>query len=80
MRSVARDFSIGNTPLPLWTKCQLINPGWLYILKNGDLIAQGSPEELRRQVGHGQESLEDIFLELTGGNEEAELIKGLEEG
>ncbi len=50
------------------------------ILKNGDLIAQGSPEELRRQVGHEQESLEDIFLELTGGHEEAELIKGLEEG
>ncbi|OPX88449.1 MAG: putative ABC transporter ATP-binding protein YbhF [Pelotomaculum sp. PtaB.Bin104] len=50
------------------------------ILKDGRLIAQGSPEELRRAVGHGEESLEDIFLELTGGHESAELIRGLEEG
>lgn len=49
------------------------------ILKEGELIAQGSPEELRRKVGHSEESLEDIFLELTGGHENAELIKGLEE-
>ncbi|MGI6711749.1 MAG: ABC transporter ATP-binding protein [Bacillota bacterium] len=49
------------------------------ILKDGELIAQGSPEELRRKVGHGEESLEDIFLELTGGHETAELIKSLEE-
>jgi ABC-2 type transport system ATP-binding protein len=50
------------------------------ILKDGELIAQGSPEELRQKVGHGGESLEDIFLELTGGNENAELIRSLEEG
>lgn len=50
------------------------------ILKDGLLIAQGSPEELRQKVGHGGESLEDIFLELTGGHENAELIKSLEEG
>lgn len=50
------------------------------ILKEGLLIAQGSPEELRRRVGHGGESLEDIFLELTGGHENAEIIKSLEEG
>ncbi|MDD4168734.1 MAG: ABC transporter ATP-binding protein [Desulfotomaculaceae bacterium] len=50
------------------------------ILKEGRLIAQGSPEELRRAVGHGGESLEDTFLELTGGHESAELIRGLEEG
>ncbi|NLI94103.1 MAG: ABC transporter ATP-binding protein [Peptococcaceae bacterium] len=49
------------------------------ILKDGQLIAQGSPEELRRKTGHGGESLEDIFLELTGGQENAELIKSLEE-
>lgn len=49
------------------------------ILKEGRLIAQGSPEELRRAVGHGEESLEDIFLELTGGHESAELIQGLDE-
>ncbi len=50
------------------------------ILKAGQLIAQGSPEELRQKVGHAGESLEDIFLELTGGNENSELIKSLEEG
>ncbi|HBV86187.1 MAG TPA: ABC transporter [Desulfosporosinus sp.] len=50
------------------------------ILKEGQLIAQGSPEELRQKAGHGGESLEDIFLELTGGNENAELIRSLEEG
>ena len=49
------------------------------ILKDGKLIAQGSPQELRSKVGHGEESLEDIFLELTGGHETAELIKSLEE-
>lgn len=48
------------------------------ILKEGKLIAQGSPDELRQMVGHGEESLEDIFLELTGGHETAELIKSLE--
>jgi ABC-2 type transport system ATP-binding protein len=50
------------------------------ILRGGRLIAEGSPEELRQQVGHGGESLEDIFLELTGGQEDAELIRSLEEG
>lgn len=50
------------------------------ILQKGKLIAQGSPEELRQNVGHGGESLEDIFLELTGGHENEELIKSLEEG
>ncbi|MGI1659709.1 MAG: ABC transporter ATP-binding protein [Desulfitobacterium sp.] len=48
------------------------------ILKAGQLIAQGSPEELRQKVGHGGESLEDIFLELTGGQENDELLKSLE--
>ena len=49
------------------------------ILKEGRLIAQGSPDELRRQVGHGEESLEDIFLELTASHDSAELIRSLEE-
>lgn len=50
------------------------------ILQEGRLIAQGSPEELRRAVGRGEGSLEDIFLELTGGHESAALIRGLDEG
>ncbi|ADY56297.1 Sulfate-transporting ATPase [Syntrophobotulus glycolicus DSM 8271] len=49
------------------------------ILKNGRLIAQGSPEELRQETGRGGESLEDIFLELTGDKENAELIASLKE-
>jgi len=49
------------------------------ILKEGKLIAQGSPAELRQQVG-SSESLEDIFLELTGSSENLDLIKSLEEG
>lgn len=49
------------------------------ILKQGQLIAQGSPAELRQQVG-GSDSLEDIFLELTGNAENNELIRSLEEG
>jgi ABC-2 type transport system ATP-binding protein len=48
------------------------------ILKEGKLIAQGSPEELRQTVGHGEESLEDIFLDLTAGQENNELLKSLE--
>jgi ABC-2 type transport system ATP-binding protein len=47
------------------------------ILNKGRLIALGSPEELRQQVGHS-ESLEDIFLELTGSAEQTELIRSLE--
>ena len=49
------------------------------ILKEGKLIAQGSPEELRQKVGHAGESLEDIFLELTGSQKDNELLKSLEE-
>mgnify|MGYP000853074551 FL=1 len=47
------------------------------ILQAGQLIAQGSPEELRTQAGR-KGSLEDIFLELTGSAEHHELIKSLE--
>lgn len=47
------------------------------ILNKGRLIAQGSPGELRQQVG-SSDSLEDIFLELTGTAEQTELIKSLE--
>jgi|SRR5690554_47 len=47
------------------------------ILQKGKLIAQGSPEELRHKLGENN-SLEDIFLELTGSSENADLIKSLE--
>ena len=45
------------------------------IISGGRVIATGSMEELR--AGRSGESLEDIFLELTGGAEEAEIAEAL---
>jgi ABC-2 type transport system ATP-binding protein len=45
------------------------------IISDGRVIATGSMEELR--AGRTGESLEDIFLELTGGSEEAEIAAAL---
>ena len=39
------------------------------------MIATGTMDELR--AGHTGASLEDIFLELTGGSEEAEIAAAL---
>ena len=47
------------------------------IINKGKLVAIGSTEELRSKSGQGLASLEDIFLELTGGPEEQEVIKFL---
>lgn len=44
------------------------------IISEGNLIALGTMEELRKQEGHGEQSLEDIFLELTGGDDQKALI------
>ncbi|WLD93419.1 ABC transporter ATP-binding protein [Alkalihalobacillus sp. AL-G] len=49
------------------------------IIRNGDVIALGTMEELRQGEGKEQASLEDIFLELTGGEESRELISLLDE-
>jgi ABC-2 type transport system ATP-binding protein len=55
------------------------------IIQNGQLLALGSMEELRTQTHHGQSidgstlTLEDLFLELTGGAEYEEISQGLEE-
>src|SRR6266498_3887341 len=45
------------------------------IISGGQLIATGTMDELR--AGRAGESLEDIFLELTGGSEEAEIAAAL---
>jgi ABC-2 type transport system ATP-binding protein len=45
------------------------------IISGGQVIATGTLEELR--AGRTGESLEDIFLALTGGAEEAELADAL---
>jgi ABC-2 type transport system ATP-binding protein len=46
------------------------------IINNGRLIAVGTMEELRA-AGEGESSLEDIFLNLTGGAEYAEIAEVL---
>jgi ABC-2 type transport system ATP-binding protein len=48
------------------------------ILDRGSIIAQGSMEELRRTVhAPSGESLEDIFLQLTGEVEDQALVRAL---
>jgi len=50
------------------------------ILDHGRIIVQGSLDELRHAVAGGlDESLEDIFLRLTGGEEERVLAHALGE-
>ena len=44
------------------------------IINKGELVAVGTMDELRSH-GQGQSSLEDIFLGLTGGAEEAEIAE-----
>ncbi len=46
------------------------------IINNGKLVAVGTMEQLRA-MQHGETSLEDIFLSLTGGAEEAEIAQVL---
>jgi ABC-2 type transport system ATP-binding protein len=48
------------------------------IINKGELVAVGTIAELRAARHDGAKSLEDIFLELTGGPEEQEIIKFLE--
>jgi len=45
------------------------------IINKGELIAVGTMEELRSLGKAGEVSLEDIFLGLTGGAEEAEIAE-----
>jgi len=45
------------------------------IISEGDMIALGTMDELRQLDGRTEGSLEDIFLELTGGEEQQALIK-----
>jgi ABC-2 type transport system ATP-binding protein len=43
------------------------------IIDHGRMVATGTLEELRRQAQREAGSLEDIFLQLTGGAEDREL-------
>lgn len=47
------------------------------IINKGELIAVGTMDELRALGQSGKTSLEDIFLSLTGGAEEAEIAEVL---
>jgi ABC-2 type transport system ATP-binding protein len=47
------------------------------IINKGKLAAVGTIADLKSRSGEGGASLEDIFLELTGGPEEQEVIKFL---
>jgi len=49
------------------------------IINHGKLVAQGSLAELRARQSDADASLEDIFLELTGGEDTAELTRFLAE-
>lgn len=49
------------------------------IINEGRLIALGTMDELRGREGNQLASLEDIFLELTGGEDSQELIRVLDE-
>jgi ABC-2 type transport system ATP-binding protein len=52
----------------------------LAIINQGHLVAMGSLQELRHMVGQDGQSLEQIFLELTGSHEEdvGPVLRGLE--
>ncbi len=49
------------------------------IIDKGKIIASGTMEELRIQSRQKDQSLEEIFLELTGGSEYDEVLKYLED-
>ncbi|UJL47344.1 ABC transporter ATP-binding protein [Virgibacillus sp. NKC19-16] len=44
------------------------------IILDGNIIALGTMDELKTQEGKGDQSLEDIFLELTGGEDQQDII------
>ncbi|MCI0495149.1 ABC transporter ATP-binding protein [candidate division KSB1 bacterium] len=49
------------------------------IIDKGKIIASGTMEELRIQSRQKDQSLEEIFLDLTGGSEYDEVLKYLED-
>ncbi len=47
------------------------------IIQNGKLIVVGNMEELKKLSKDDESNLEEIFLELTGGDEDIDIIKSL---
>lgn len=50
MLETPHDFSVHNTPMPGWTRCQPVDPGWLYILRSGDLFKIGKTTHPQRRL------------------------------
>ena len=50
------------------------------IILDGSIVALGSMDELRKQEGSADRSLEDIFLELTGDEDQQALISEISKG
>ena len=50
----------------------------IYIIDKGKIIAEGETEELKQSVRAGS-SLEELFIELTGGSEYNEVLRYLSE-
>ena len=50
------------------------------IIRNGDIIAKGTMDDLRTQVDSGEAHLEEIFLKMTADQEMAQVVAGLREG
>ena len=48
----------------------------IYIIDKGKIVAEGEPEKLKQSVKSGS-SLEELFIELTGGSEYDEVVKYL---
>ncbi len=47
------------------------------IIQDGKLVAEGNMDELRKISKDDKGSLEEIFLQLTGGDEDIDIIKSL---
>jgi len=50
------------------------------IIQEGNIVARGTIDELRRQTAAGDASLEELFLKLTGGESVRELAEILDDG
>ena len=50
------------------------------IIRDGQIIAEGSVDSLKAQAQHGVANLEDLFLQLTGAFELQEVVAALRQG
>ncbi|MCH7562511.1 MAG: ABC transporter ATP-binding protein [Gemmatimonadetes bacterium] len=48
------------------------------IIREGDIIAQGTMDDLRTQVDSGEAHLEEIFLKVTGNEDMANVVASLQ--